>query len=285
MSKLIIGLIVAFFLFALTAFTVDQREHAILFKWGEIQRSDYEPGLHFKIPFMNNIRKFDKRILTEDEAPARYLTLDKKYVVVDSFIKWRITDPETFYKATTGDYNQAGLLIYQKVNDNLLAEFAKRYLHDLIAGERSNVMNIVTERSNSQTVELGVEVVDVRVKRIDFPEDVSEKVYDRMRSERERVAKELRSQGEAEAERIRARADRKATEILAEGYRDAEILRGEGDAKATETYANAYGKDEEFYAFYRRMNAYQNSFSNQDDVMLLEPDSDFFKYFKNPDAN
>ena len=285
MSKLIIGLIVAVFLFALTAFTVDQREHAILFKWGEIQRSDYEPGLHFKIPFMNNIRKFDKRILTEDEAPARYLTLDKKYVVVDSFIKWRIIDPETFYKATTGDYSQAGLLIYQKVNDNLLAEFAKRYLHDLIAGERSNVMNIVTERSNSQTVELGVEVVDVRVKRIDFPEDVSEKVYDRMRSERERVAKELRSQGEAEAERIRARADRKSTEILAEGYRDAEILRGEGDAKATETYANAYGKDEEFYAFYRRMNAYQNSFSNQDDVMLLEPDSDFFKYFKNPDAN
>ncbi len=285
MSNLIIGLIVAVFLFALTAFTVDQREHAILFKWGEIQRSDYEPGLHFKIPFMNNIRKFDKRILTEDEAPARYLTLDKKYVVVDSFIKWRIIDPETFYKATTGDYSQAGLLIYQKVNDNLLAEFAKRYLHDLIAGERSNVMNIVTERSNSQTVELGVEVVDVRVKRIDFPEDVSEKVYDRMRSERERVAKELRSQGEAEAERIRARADRKSTEILAEGYRDAEILRGEGDAKATETYANAYGKDEEFYAFYRRMNAYQNSFSNQDDVMLLEPDSDFFKYFKNPDAN
>jgi len=285
MSKLIIGLIVAVFLFALTAFTVDQREHAILFKWGEIQRSDYQPGLHFKIPFMNNIRKFDKRILTEDEESARYLTLDKKYVVVDSFIKWRITQPELFYKATTGDYNQAGLLIYQKVNDNLLAEFAKRYLHDLIAGERRNVMNIVTERSNGQTQELGVEVVDVRVKRIDFPDDVSEKVYDRMRSERERVAKELRSQGEAEAERIRARADRKSTEILAEGFRDAEILRGEGDAKATETYANSYGKDEEFYAFYRRMNAYQTSFSNQDDVMLLEPDSEFFKYFKNPDAN
>ena len=167
----------------------------------------------------------------------------------------------------------------------MLAEFAKRYLHDLIAGERSNVMNIVTKRSNSQTVELGVEVVDVRVKRIDFPEDVSAKVFDRMRSERERVAKEIRSQGEAEAERIRARADRKATEILAEGYRDAEVLRGKGDAKATETYANAYGKDEEFYAFYRRMNAYQSSFSNQDDVMLLEPDSDFFKYFKNPDVS
>ncbi len=285
MSKLIIGLIVAFFLFTLSAFTVDQREHAVLLKWGEIQRADYDPGLHFKIPFMNNVKRFDKRILTEDEAPARYLTLDKKYVVVDSFIKWQITDPGLFYKATTGNYNQAGLLIYQKVNDNLLAEFAKRYLHDLISGERRDVMNIVTVRSNKQTKELGVEVVDVRLKRIDFPDDVSEKVYDRMRSERERVAKEIRSQGEAEAERIRAKADRKSTEILAEGYRDAEILRGEGDAKATETYANAYGKDEEFYAFYRRMNAYQSSFSNQDDVMLLEPDSDFFKYFKNPDAH
>jgi len=284
MSKIIIGLVIAVFLFGLTAFTVDQREHAILFKLGEIKRADYKPGLHFKMPFVNNIRKFDKRILTEDEEPARYLTADKKYVIVDSFIKWRITDPVVFYKSTTGDYNQAGLLIYQKANDNLRAEFAKRLLHDLIAGERDDVMETVTTRTNSQTKELGIEVVDVRLKRIDFPEDISESVYKRMRSERERVARQLRSQGEAVAERTRAEADRKATEVLSAGYRDAEITRGAADAIATKTYAKAYGKNEEFYAFYRRLNAYQSSFSNQDDVMLLEPDSEFFKYFKNPDA-
>ena len=285
MSKILIGFIIAAVVFALSAFTVKEPEHAILFKLGEIKKADFEPGLHFKMPFVNNVRKFDKRILTEDEQPQRYLTQDQNYVIVDSFIKWRIKDPVAYYNATSGDENQAGLLIYQKVNDNMRAEFGKRSLHDLIAGERAAVMEIVTTRSNGQAAELGIEVVDVRLKRIDFPDDISESVYGRMRAERERIARQLRSQGEEAAERIRAKSDRESTVILAAGYKEAEITRGAADAVATETYASAYGKDEEFYAFYRRLNAYQNSFSNQGDVMLLEPDSDFFKYFKNPDAS
>lgn len=285
MSKLIIGFIIAAFLFTLTAFTVKEPEWAILFKFGEIVRSDFESGLHFKVPFVNNVRKFDKRILTEDEQPQRYLTQDQNYVIVDSFIKWRIKDPVVYYNATSGDQNQAGLLIYQKVNDNMRAEFGKRSLHELIAGERAEVMQIVTERSNLQAVELGVEVVDVRLKRIDFPDDISESVYGRMRAERQRIARQLRSQGEESAERIRARSDRESTTILAAGYKEAEITRGAADAIATETYAKAYGQDEEFYSFYRRLNAYQTSFSNQGDVLLLEPDSDFFKFFKNPNLN
>lgn len=284
MSKIMMGFIIAAVVIALSAFTVKEPEWAVLFKLGEIKRADFEPGLHFKVPFINNIRKFDKRILTEDEQPQRYLTQDQNYVIVDSFIKWRIKDPVVFYNATSGDQDQAGLLIYQKVNDNMRAEFGKRSLHELIAGEREKVMDIVTTRTNGQTVELGVEVVDVRLKRIDFPDDISESVYGRMRAERERIARQLRSQGEEAAERIRAKSDRQSTTILAEGYKEAEITRGAADAIATETYAKAYGQDEEFYAFYRRLNAYQNSFSNQNDVMLLEPDSDFFKYFKDPDA-
>ncbi len=284
MPKYIIALVIAAFIFALSAFTVKEPEWAILFQLGEIKRADFEPGLHFKMPLINNIRKFDKRILTEDEQPQRYLTQDQNYVIVDSFIKWRIKDPIVYYNATSGDQNQAGLLIYQKVNDNMRGEFGKRSLHDLIAGERAEVMRIVTELSNKQAVELGAEVVDVRLKRIDFPDDISESVYGRMRAERERIARQLRSQGEEAAERIRAKADRESTTILAEGYRKAEITRGAADAEATETYAKAYEQDEEFYSFYRRLNAYQSSFSNQNDVMLLEPDSDFFKFFKDPSS-
>lgn len=285
MSKLIIGLVIAVILFAMTAFTVKEPEWAILFNLGEIKQDDLEPGLHFKLPFVNNVKKFDKRILTEDEKPQRYLTQDQNYVIVDSFIKWRISDPSVYYNATSGDQNQAGLLIYQKVNDNLRAEFGKRSLHELIAGERANVMKIVTERTNTQSAELGVEVVDVRLKRIDFPDDISESVYGRMRAERERIARRLRSQGEEAAERIRAKADRESTVLLAEGYKTAEITRGQADAVATQTYASAYEKDEEFYSFYRRLNAYQNSFTNDGDVMLLDPKSDFFKFFKDPNAS
>ncbi|MFK8068196.1 MAG: protease modulator HflC [Gammaproteobacteria bacterium] len=282
MPKYIIALVIAAFLFALSAFTVKEPEWAILFKLGEIKRADFEPGLHFKLPFINNIRKFDKRILTEDEQAQRYLTQDQNYVIVNSFIKWRIKDPIAYYNATSGDQNQAGLLIYQKVNDNMRGEFGKRSLHDLIAGERAEVMQIVTDLSNAQAQELGAEVVDVRLKRIDFPDDISESVYGRMRAERESIARKLRSQGEEAAERIRAKSDRESTTLLAAGYREAEITRGGADAVATETYAKAYGQDEDFYAFTRRLEAYKNSFLNQSDVMLLEPDSDFFKFFKDP---
>lgn len=285
MPKIIIGLVIAAIVFLATAFTVKEPEWAILFNLGEIKKADFEPGLHFKVPFVNNVRKFDKRILTEDEQPQRYLTQDQNYVIVDSFIKWRIKDPIVYYNSTSGDQNQAGLLIYQKVNDNMRAEFGKRSLHELIAGERESVMKIVTDRTNTQTVELGAEVVDVRLKRIDFPEDISESVYGRMRAERERIARQLRSQGEEAAERVRAKADRESTTLLAEGYKQSEITRGQADALATETYANAYEKDDEFYSFYRRLNAYQNSFSNQGDVMLLDPKSDFFKFFKDPNVN
>lgn len=284
MQKLIIALVVSGLIFVASAFTVKETEWAIKLKLGEIVRSDYEPGLHFKVPVINEIKRFDKRILTQDEDTQRYLTQDQNYVMVDSFIKWRIKDVVQYYNSTSGDQLQAGLLIYQKVNDNMRGEFGKRSLHELIAGERANVMKIVTEKTNSQAVELGIEVVDVRLKRIDFPDDISESVYGRMRAERERIARQLRSEGEESAEGIRAGADRESTIELAKGYKTAEITRGEADAVATETYASAYQKNAEFYSFYRRLNAYQNSFSNQEDVMLLDPESDFFKFFKDPNA-
>jgi membrane protease subunit HflC len=263
-----------------SVFTVDERQKAILFKFGEILRSDFEPGLHFKMPIINNVRKFDQRILTIDQQPERFLTAEKKDLIVDSFVKWRISDVEQYFKTTQGDEAQAGRLLYQNINNGLRDEFGKRTVQEVIAGDRTEIMNIMTAEATEKAKTLGIEVIDVRIKKIDLPARVSDSVYRRMRAERERVARDFRSKGAEAAERIRADADRQRSVILAEAYRDSEIVRGEGDARATDIYAKAFNNDEEFYRFYRSLNAYKNNFSTSDDVILLEPDSEFFRYFK-----
>jgi membrane protease subunit HflC len=262
-----------------SVFTVDERQKAILFKFGEILSSDFEPGLHFKMPVINNVRKFDQRILTIDQQPERFLTAEKKDLIVDSFVKWRIADVEQYFKTTQGDENRAGQLLYQNINNGLRDEFGKRTVQEVIAGDRTEIMKIMTAEATEKAKTLGIEVIDVRIKKIDLPARVSDSVYRRMRAERERVARDFRSKGAEAAERIRADADRQRSVILAEAYRDSEIVRGQGDAKATDIYAGAFSKDEEFFRFYRSVNAYKNNFSNAEDIILLEPDSEFFRYF------
>jgi membrane protease subunit HflC len=262
-------------------FTVKEWERAVLFRLGEIVKTDYDPGLHFKIPFINNVRKFDGRILTLDADPERYLTAEKKNVIVDSFVKWKIDDVSAYYTAMGGDQLRANMRLSQIIKDGLRGEFGKRTIQEVVSGERQQIMDVLTLNAKRQAASLGIKVIDVRIKRIDLSEEVSSSVFRRMEAERDRTAKELRSQGAEAAERIRADADRQRTVTLAEAYRDAEQIRGEGDAKAADTYARAYTKDAEFYAFYRSINAYQSSFNNKADVMVLEPDADFFKYFNN----
>lgn len=262
-----------------SVFTVDERQKAILFKFGEILSSDFEPGLHFKMPVINNVRKFDQRILTIDQQPERFLTAEKKDLIVDSFVKWRIANVEQYFKTTQGDENRAGQLLYQNINNGLRDEFGKRTVQEVIAGDRTEIMKIMTAEATDKATTLGIEVIDVRIKKIDLPARVSDSVYRRMRAERERVARDFRSKGAEAAERIRADADRQRSVILAEAYRDSEIVRGEGDAKATDIYAGAFSKDEDFFRFHRSVNAYKNNFSTAEDIILLEPDSEFFRYF------
>ena len=262
-----------------SVFTVDERQKAILFKFGEILASDYEPGLHFKMPVINNVKKFDQRILTIDQQPERFLTAEKKDLIVDSFVKWRINDVEQYFKTTQGDEAQAGRLLYQNINNGLRDEFGKRTVQEVIAGDRTEIMKIMTAEATEKARTLGVEVIDVRIKKIDLPARVSDSVYRRMRAERERVARDFRSKGAEAAERIRADADRQRSVILAEAYRDSEIVRGEGDAEATDVYAEAFSKNEDFFRFHRSVNAYKNNFSTAEDIILLEPDSEFFRYF------
>lgn len=261
-------------------FTVTEREKAILLQLGKIKRTDFEPGLHLKIPFINNVRKFDGRVLTMDAEPESFLTAEKKNVVVDAFVKWRISDVGLYYTAMGGSEINANQRLSQIIKDGLRSEFAKRTIQEVVSGERAEIMDILRTSTDSQVKPFGIDVVDVRIKRIDLKGGVSEAVYRRMEAERTRVATDLRSKGAEAAERIRADADRQRTVILAEAYRDAEQLRGDGDARAAEIYAQAYNQDPEFYAFYRSLNAYKTSFKDRSDVMVLEPDSDFFKYFK-----
>ena len=268
-----------------SVFTVDERQKAILFKFGEILSSDFEPGLHFKMPVINNVRKFDQRILTIDQQPERFLTAEKKDLIVDSFVKWRIADVEQYFKTTQGDVNRAGQLLYQNINNGLRDEFGKRTVQEVIAGDRTEIMKIMTAEATDKAKTLGIEVIDVRIKKIDLPARVSDSVYRRMRAERERVARDFRSKGAEAAERIRADADRQRSVILAEAYRDSEIVRGEGDAKATDIYANAFSRDEDFFRFHRSVNAYKNNFSSAEDIILLEPDSEFFRYFNSSRGN
>ncbi len=273
---LLLVLAVAYF----ATFFVDERERAALFRLGEIVRTDYKPGLHFKIPLINQVRKFDGRIQTLDVQPERFLTVEKKNVIVDSFVKWKIEDVGRFYTAVAGDPVQAGLRLEQIIKDGLRSEFSKRTINEVVSGERAQIMSILTSNANQEAQRIGISVIDVRVKRIDLPSEVSNSVYRRMEAERSRVARDFRSRGAEAAERIRADADRQRTVILAEAYRDAETVRGEGDAKAADTYAKAYGKDSEFYAFYRSLNSYRSVFDKQGDMLVLEPDSDFFRYFR-----
>ena len=281
--KLLSIVIAASVLFVLYSaiFVVDQRELAVKFKLGQIVRSDYGPGLHWKVPFINNVRKFDARILTLDARPANYLTKEKKNVNVDFFVKWRIDDAETYYKAMAGNERTAAERIYTIINDGLRDEFSKRTIQEVISGERREIMDASTKVANEQVTKFGIEVVDVRVKRIDFTETISDSVYRRMEAERTRVAKELRAQGAEAAERIRADSDRQRTVLLAEAYKTAQQARGDGDAKASEIYAKAYNRNPEFYSFYRSLDAYRNSFGQEGDVLVIEPDSKFFDYFKN----
>lgn len=279
---ILIALIVLVLL--LSVFTVGEREYAIKFRFGEIVRSDYEPGLYFKTPLVNTVRKFDKRILTLDNQPEEFLTAEKKNVIVDFFVKWQITDIENYYRATGGREEAAQHRLLQIMKDGLRNEFARRTVQQVVSAERAEIMDIMTKVARDAAHEFGITIVDVRVKRIDLPDEVSNSVFDRMTQERARVAAQLRAEGAEAAERIRAEADRKRTVILAEAYRDAESIRGEGDAKAAEIYANAYERDAEFYAFYRSLEAYRRSIGNGQDVLVLEPDSEFFRYFGKQNA-
>ena len=265
-------------------FVVKQTERAVMLRFGEIVQADIQPGIHVKIPWVTTVRKFDGRILTEDSPQQRFLTLEQKFLEVDSFAKWRIKDVRQFYVSTGGDIAIAGSRLAERINDGLRDQIGARNLQEVVAGERDQLMLALTVELNESTVaDLGLEVIDVRVKRIDLPDDVRQSVYDRMITERNREAQDHRSRGEELAIGIRADAERQAIIYGAEAYRDAEQIRGQGDAQATGIYADAYNKDPEFYAFTRSLNAYRKTFSSKGDVLLLDPDSDFFKYLKGGD--
>ncbi|RDL42987.1 protease modulator HflC [Marinomonas piezotolerans] len=264
-----------------TLYVVKETERAVVLKFGEIVEDNVQPGLHFKIPVMNEVKTFDARILTMDSRPQRYLTLEKKAVIVDSYVKWKIADVARFYQATSGDEFVANRVLSSRVDTGLRNQFGERTMHEVVSGEREELMTEL--RDGLDTVakrELGITIVDIRVKRIDLPPDVSESVYQRMRTEREREAREHRSKGLELAEGIRADADRQQVVLEAEAQRDAEMIRGDGDAQAAAIYAQAYTKDPEFYEFYRSLQAYRESFADNGDLFVLKPDSEFFKYFK-----
>ena len=275
----LIGLFVALLIASSSLFVVKETERAIMLQFGEVVKFDIQPGLHVKVPFMNTVRVFDARVLTLDARPQRYLTLEKKALIVDSFVKWHIYNVADFYTATSGDEFTAAKLLASRVDTGLRNQFGERTLTEVVSGERDELMDELRKELNQVVIaDMGIEVVDVRVKRIDLPPEVSESVYGRMRTEREREARELRSQGKELAEGIRADADRQETIIEANAYREAELVRGDGDAIAAATYAAAFNKDPEFYSFYRSLDAYRKTFGAGGDVMLIEPDSEFFKY-------
>jgi membrane protease subunit HflC len=282
-ATLLAGTLVVLIVLSLSMFVVDQRQNAIVLRFGEIVRVIKEPGLAFKLPLVDNVRYFDTRVLTIDTPePERFLTSEKKNVLVDLFIKWRISDVEKYYLSVRGDEMQAQTRLLQTINDGLRAEFGNRTVHDVVSGERDKIMELMRLKANEDAQSIGVEVLDVRLKRVDLPNEVSESVYGRMKAERTRVANELRSTGAAESERIRADADRQREVIIAQAYRDAQRVKGEGDAQAARIYADAYGRNAEFYSFYRSLEAYRAALRNKGDVMVLEPSSDFFKYLKSP---
>jgi modulator of FtsH protease HflC len=270
------------YLIGATVFTVDQRQYALVFQFGEVTQVIKEPGLYFKIPLIQNVKLFDNRIITLDITESEgFLTSEKKNVLVDYFVKWRIDDVKKFYVSTGGDEAKAQNRLAQAINDGLRAELGKRTIHDVVSGERDKIMEDMRTKANTDSDTFGVTVIDVRLRRVDLQAAVSDSIYRRMESERKRVANELRSTGGAESEKIRADADRQREVIIAEAYRDAQRVKGEGDAKATAIYAQAFGQNPEFYSFYRSLDAYRQSFHNRTDLLVIEPNSEFFKYFKN----
>ncbi len=281
-ASILLGVIVALILLVSSSvYIVDQRQQAILFQLGEVVDVKTSPGLYFKIPIAQNVRYFDSRILTMDTAePERFITSEKKNVLVDLFVKWRIVDVKQYYVSVRGDEMLAQTRLSQTVNSSLRDEFGNRTVHDVVSGERDKIMEIMRQKADADARKIGVEVVDVRLKRVDLPQEVSESVYRRMEAERKRVANELRSTGAAESEKIRADADRQREVVLAEAYRNAQQIKGGGDAQAAAIYAEAFQANPEFYAFYRSMDAYKQSFRDKGDMMVLEPTSEFFKYLK-----
>lgn len=267
-------------------FIVNEMQRAVLLEFGAVKRSDIEPGLHLKWPFINDVRKFDGRVRTSDAPPERFLTLEKKAVIVDSFAKFRVRNVTTYYTATSGDEGLAEQLLKQRINTGLRNEISKRTLHEVVSGERDQLMQVLTTELNEVArLELGVAVIDVRVKRIDLPPEVSQSVYDRMNTERDIEAREHRAKGQELAVGIRADAEKQRDIILADAYSTSEQIRGEGDAEAASIYASAFTRDKEFYKFYRSMNAYKKSFSSKSDVLLIDTDSDYFKYMNNSGQN
>lgn len=276
LAILIVGLAI---LASMTLFIVDQRRFAIVFQLGEVKEVINEPGLKWKYPLIQNVRYFDKRILTIDTPePERFITAEKQNVLVDHFVKWRIIDPRLYYESVAGDEIRARTRLLQTVNSGLREEFGRRTVPEVVSGERERIMDNMRIRADLDARQIGVQIVDVRLKRVDLPTEVSESVYRRMEAERKRVANELRSEGGAISEQIRADADRQREVLIAEAYREAQIIKGEGDGKATAIYATAFEKDAEFYSFYRSLEAYRESFSSKSDVMVLDPGSDLFKF-------
>jgi membrane protease subunit HflC len=282
MTALVIALLLLMVGFN-SLYIIKETDRAVLLKFGEIVNPDIQPGLHIMWPVVNKVRKFDGRVLTLDAQPQAYLTIEKKRLIVDSFIKWRVVDPQKYYTATSGDQYKAADLLFPNVDAGLRNQFGERTLTEVVSGERDELMSELVEQLSIQTKdELGIEMIDIRVKKIDLPQEVSASVYERMRTEREREARELRSRGKEFAEGIRADADRQKAVLEANAYRDAQEVRGEGDALAAKIYADAYNKDAEFYSFYRSLNAYKEAFGQQGDIMVLKPDSEFFRYLGNP---
>ncbi len=278
---LLVIVLLAAFLALDSVFVVDQREKVLVFQLGQIKRADSEPGLHFKLPLVQNVRAFDSRVLTLDADAEEYLTLEKKNVKVDFYVKWRIADVAQFYRATSGLESNALSRLSSIINQGLRDEFGNRTIRQAVSGERNDIMRSMEANAAEKIAECGLDLVDVRIKRIDLPDDVSDSVYNRMRSERQRVASDFRARGAEEAEKIRAAAERERQVLLAEAYREAEELKGEGDAESAAIYANVYGQDTEFYNFYRSLDVYRTGFQDRTDILVLEPDSELFRYFKN----
>lgn len=264
---------------SLSMFTVSETQKVIRFRLGEIVQSDYTPGIYFQVPFINNVKKFDGRILTLESKPERFLTSEKKNVIVDSFVKWRVKDVAKYYTTVAGDVVQANIRLDQIIKDAMRSEFSKRTIRELVSSERSQIRDVLSGAASPVAEQLGIQILDVRVMRIDLPSEVSSSVYRRMEAERARVARDFRSRGAEAAERIRADADRQREVILADAYRDSELKRGEGEATAADIYAQAYGKNKEFFGLYRSLSAYRSAI-REDDTLVVEPDSEFFRYFK-----
>jgi membrane protease subunit HflC len=279
---ILIGVVLLGLLLSSAAFTVRETELAIKFQIGEIVRADYKPGLHFMIPLVNNVRKFDKRIVTRNYPSEQLLTSEGKILRIDFYVKWRINDVGTFYRATGGDEDIAAVRLGEIVKDGLKGLIAQRTIQQVVAAQRVEFIGEILRIAGANTRELGIQLVDVRVKKIDLPEEVSDSVYNRMRQDFARQAAQLRAEGSETSERLKSEADRQRTEILATAYRDAEVVRGEGDAAAAEIYAKAYGRNSEFYGFYRSLQAYRNSLGQDTDVLVISPDSEFFKYLNKP---